>query len=857
MKKFGVLTLVCLWALLCIVPLFSGLGYPTKVSAVPAAAEADYEQLLEIWGREANFDSIWDHDQPFIDEDGNELRRGAIKEEQQQPENAVLCSGLEGELLPMSIPQAHDLSINQFFPQIKSQGSQGSCAAWSTTYYTFTYEVARLKGINVKPGGINNDSVVFSPKWTYNFVNGGTDSGSTIESNIRTLQRGGSATWAAFPYSTSTSPASLYREWPLDASTYRNALNARVSTYERRSVLGSSTIITNTIMDIKQWVYDGHPVNFDTYFNWTVKTVPIYGQVAIHDDDIKKTGHAMTIVGYDDNLTYTTIAGETLTGAFKVANSHGTGYGNSGFMWLMYDAIYPTSTAAPSLNVPNRVGAFGFNNAVFYMNVQDFSADINLTCEVTLNTAARNTLYVYLGKSTNSYMTIETVYAAFIGGAYSFSGTSTAVDCTFTFDFKATLPELAVASTVWRLSVQNTGGATSDIKRVRFYKGSTLVDEMNPNETVTSSTTRHYTYSSSYFHTVTYNYSENGGTSASQTSASVKQGNPVPLTPTATKTDWTFIGWHTDPTKTFGLESLTMGTVDIIIYAIFSLDLFIMSVEVSGTPVYGATLTTTLEFTYEFTEYESQVSYQWKRGSADIQGANSSHYTLASADVGQTVCVVVTSLQINLAPGSVTSLPTAQIQKATLTISGVITAVNRDYDGTTYVALAGGTLQGVVPGDTVAFSKYGVIANANAGLGKSVVTHFELYGAANSSYILIQPVVSLTVDIYKAVPPRPVLKAVDYQKGLQLLDFVLPEGWHWDNSGTFIAEGGKYKAFYDGSENFKASEEFINYSELIIGGRDSVPFLHFEELLIAIVGVVLVLLLAVWGFVGLKRKQSM
>ena len=49
-------------------------------------------------------------------------------------------------------------------------------------------------------------------------------------------------------------------------------------------------------------------------------------------DGTKPGGHAMVIVGYDDNLAYT--GG---TGAFKVLNSWGTDWGNSGYFWLTYN----------------------------------------------------------------------------------------------------------------------------------------------------------------------------------------------------------------------------------------------------------------------------------------------------------------------------------------------------------------------------------------------------------------------------------------------------------------------------------------------------------------------------------------
>lgn len=69
--------------------------------------------------------------------------------------------------------------------------------------------------------------------------------------------------------------------------------------------------------------------------------------------------------------------------------------------------------------------------------------------------------------------------------------------------------------------------------------------------------------------TVTYNFSYNGGTSATKTSSSLFEHATVDLSPTASKPDATFLGWNTDPTATTGLSSLKMGNTNLTLYAIF------------------------------------------------------------------------------------------------------------------------------------------------------------------------------------------------------------------------------------------------------------------------------------------------
>ncbi len=68
---------------------------------------------------------------------------------------------------------------------------------------------------------------------------------------------------------------------------------------------------------------------------------------------------------------------------------------------------------------------------------------------------------------------------------------------------------------------------------------------------------------------VTYDYATNGGSEATKTSASVNYNANIDLTPTATKSNWTFVGWNTNKDATSGLSTLKMGTSNITLYAIY------------------------------------------------------------------------------------------------------------------------------------------------------------------------------------------------------------------------------------------------------------------------------------------------
>ena len=108
-------------------------------------------------------------------------------------------------------------------------------------------------------------------------------------------------------------------------------------------------------------------------------------------------------------------------------------------------------------------------------------------------------------------------------------------------------------------------------------KGTKMIDE---NGNITSNfNNKYYTsagtlYASWKSYTITYNFSENGGTECTKTSEMVKAGKTLDLTqgPTATKSGWKFIGWNTEVDKRAKLNSIVMERKNIVLYAQYSKD---------------------------------------------------------------------------------------------------------------------------------------------------------------------------------------------------------------------------------------------------------------------------------------------
>ena len=188
-----------------------------------------------------------------------------------------------------------------------------------------THMHAMANNLDAQNGG---DAMRLSPKWTYNMVNGGGNNGTWYYWAYEIGQKHGSATWAEFPYD------SNYRAWNLNPDTWENALYRRFDQYG---------YVLNTHQDtgidqVKQMLVNGYILNIPTYiYSWQYQTIG--DDPSTSEDDafagkkcvswVNGTSgyHAMTVVGYNDNIWVdingngAVDAGEK--GAFRIANSWG------------------------------------------------------------------------------------------------------------------------------------------------------------------------------------------------------------------------------------------------------------------------------------------------------------------------------------------------------------------------------------------------------------------------------------------------------------------------------------------------------------------------------------------------------
>lgn len=205
------------------------------------------------------------------------------------------------------LPPSVDLSAN--FPIPGNQGTQQSCVGWATAYALKSYQEKLEIG-----WALNTSNHLFSPAFVYNQINGGQDRGSTIVGALDLIINQGVATLATMPYHEGDYLTQPSNEARREAEKFRGA--------ERRRV--------NRVIDAKGYLAEGIPsvMGMQTCdaFHHLRGSNTVYNAFGGHDCG----GHAVTVVGYDDNR---------FGGAFKVINSWGTGWGDGGYFWLPYDFV--------------------------------------------------------------------------------------------------------------------------------------------------------------------------------------------------------------------------------------------------------------------------------------------------------------------------------------------------------------------------------------------------------------------------------------------------------------------------------------------------------------------------------------
>ncbi len=238
-------------------------------------------------------------------------------------------------------------SLEAYCPEIGDQGDVGSCVGWAATYYGFTI-VKRIE--------FGQDYPVFSPLSTYNrycffYHKNPCYGGAQIDGSLEVLKKYGSPLLSDY-----TLPNCAHDP---DKTKYQDRLFDYEHLQHKNVNQIKAAISKNRPVVIGMNVYAGGKGN-----SLNTKFLDSNGVIKIENfnSDYAVAGHAMCIIGYDDELG---------GGAFKLVNSWGKEWGKSGFCWLRYkdlDILRAAYALIPNDNVSVSSESMFKTKAIEWLN---------------------------------------------------------------------------------------------------------------------------------------------------------------------------------------------------------------------------------------------------------------------------------------------------------------------------------------------------------------------------------------------------------------------------------------------------------------------------------------------------------
>jgi hypothetical protein len=331
------------------------------------------------------------------------------------------------------LPTSLDNSTQIYFRPVFNQ-TNGCCAQASGVGYNFTYEMNLARGT-----AANTTSNQFPTHFTYDFINGGGDNGSFYTDGWDIIKVAGCPTVSDYGGLTH----GTYTYWMSGYDLYKNALNNKCVDYFAIDVSTPTGLLT-----LKQWMKDhleGDPVgglaNFSAgvsdifTMDYTTNIISTWGT---------SVNHAMTFVGWDDNISYDFNGDGNITndidingdgivdmrdwekGALIMVNSWGTSFGNNGKAYVPYKLL-----AEPSSNG-------GIQSGKVYVIKVSPTYTPKLTMKVSMTHSNRSTLKITAGVSSDLSSTVPQYTMQFPvfnnqGGAFPMNG-STITTFDFTLD---------------------------------------------------------------------------------------------------------------------------------------------------------------------------------------------------------------------------------------------------------------------------------------------------------------------------------------------------------------------------------------------------------------------------------------
>lgn len=333
--------------------------------------------------------------------------------------------------LSSELPESVDNSQKIFMPPVYDQGIIAqSCVQVAEIWYTFTYEINRAR--NLAAGdGVNNLDNLYHPHYTYNFLNDGMYSHPTnYKSGFGLIREIGCPQYIVYFDQALNEFPKKYRYWMSGYEKYYSSFENMIVDYA--DIEWSNSY--ESINSLKSWLYDydnnesngGLAIISVFMNNATYDQFPIGSN---HEGEYflktwgtpSSTSHALTLVGYDDEVhcfadvngiyTNSDINGNEILelsecgkGAFKAVNSYGVDIQNhnQGYIYIPYKLFE---------------GGFPSGGDRAYVCIVDEEETSKIAIKSTITYPCRENIMLYIGCASDaSIMTIDnrTMYKSFL-----------------------------------------------------------------------------------------------------------------------------------------------------------------------------------------------------------------------------------------------------------------------------------------------------------------------------------------------------------------------------------------------------------------------------------------------------------